>query len=495
MNTKQGLKQILIHQLPAWILLFCVFQPVLDVIGYWQQKLGWTNLPTLLVRMVFLGWMVLMGFFLSEKKRLYLIFGGVAALYLAGHVAACLQAGSEYHWIEDLLDQIRTLYLPLTALCFVTFLRRNPESWSALQKSLVVNFGLILLVMLLSAVTGTDPHFYETKNLGVRGWFIWKSPQSAILCMLVPMVIAWAERRFDGRRIPLAGVSLICFTTLFLAGTRLAFFCIAATGFGWLLLTLLFRRKKLRQALVILLCAVLLLALFPLSPMSRNQKEISKNIVIKQDRINAAAGVSPGTETTDDTEALAAAYRYNLQGLIDRFGIETVAHYYHNTLSARKIFENRIMRIAYCHLLMEQTAEKAPLARWFGLEIGQMHRTTEVYDFYSDSFRTDQQTFDPENDLHGVYYLCGIVGLLLLIAVLLTAAVRLALYLLYSRQPLTAELTGLAIAYGAGLLYAFETNSTLRRNNASVYLGLVIAAIWYLCGRTENDGRKMEEPT
>jgi hypothetical protein len=41
-------------------------------------------------------------------------------------------------------------------------------------------------------------------------------------------------------------------------------------------------------------------------------------------------------------------------------------------------------------------------------------------------------------------------------------------------------MAGFAIAYGLALIHAYFTASVLRRNNASIYLAIVLAGLWYL---------------
>ena len=47
----------------------------------------------------------------------------------------------------------------------------------------------------------------------------------------------------------------------------------------------------------------------------------------------------------------------------------------------------------------------------------------------------------------------------------------------------TLPMAAFAIAYGLGLIHAYYTASVLRRNNASFYLALVLAGLWYLSRR------------
>ena len=86
-----------------------------------------------------------------------------------------------------------------------------------------------------------------------------------------------------------------------------------------------------------------------------------------------------------------------------------------------------------------------------------------------------------ENDLHGMYFLTGAVGLGLMIVFLLFFGLRALIAVLRKpRQYFTLPLCAFAISYGLGLIHAYYTASVLRRNNASFYLALVLAGLWYL---------------
>ncbi|MBQ1823683.1 MAG: hypothetical protein II121_00880, partial [Fibrobacter sp.] len=65
----------------------------------------------------------------------------------------------------------------------------------------------------------------------------------------------------------------------------------------------------------------------------------------------APYGVPADARRTDDPRALAAAYRYGLQGLVDRFGLETVREQYDDSLDQSEIFGSRKMKIVFNELL------------------------------------------------------------------------------------------------------------------------------------------------
>ena len=487
--------------LPIVCLVICVLQPLLDVLSYWQVVLEMPNYVTLVLRLGLLGVMLLCALPFLRRKGLCAILLLAVLCYLCGHVLACVGVSSAYDWKEDLADQTRLLMLPVTAFCLIVYLQANEKVYSALRLGLVIDLAVILGIMALSAVTGTDPHTYAAKGIGVRGWFFWTSAQSAILSLLCPVVIAWTLERFGGKPLPLAAACLLSFGALFAFGTRLAYASLAVTGLCLCAAILISDKKRYPQALTVFLCMALFLALYPVSPMTKNQSEVLQNAEIKQQRVDCAAaeaaaqlGLDPAEEGRRDLRVLAAAYRYNLQGLVDRFGIERVAAAYEDSLDVVRICDDRVRKLIYCRLLAEDCAAKTPLAPLFGMEIGQTHTAeTEIYVFETDEWTLASEPSDPENDFFGVYYLCGIVGLGLLILFFLYFILNCVKAL--GRDPggmLSPVPAAFLTAFGIALVYGWSTVSVLRRNNASFYFAVILACLWHLCRNQASSRRKKE---
>ena len=492
MQSESTLRMRITTLLPRLAFFFCIIQPILDVIGYVQDALEIGNTITMTIRAFLLLSVSVLGFYLTGKKRVYLIFAAVVALYLTGHILACAgNTGGYLNWVEDLIDQMRTLLLPITTLCFITFFRENEKTVAAVKNGLFVNLCLIVLVMLVSAATGTDPHTYIEKEIGVRGWFIWSSAQSAILSMLAPLAIVWSLERFPGKSLPLAAVSLIAFGVLFAFGTRLAFVTIPIVGLVLSVTVLLADRRQLSQAIVIFLAAALFTALLPLSPMVKNRSAMRVNAETRRQRISATAtlaGAEPGAKTTDNPDVLSATYRYNLSGLIQRFGLERVARLYGNTLDSETICNDRTMKASFCRLEMEDATKASPLSQFFGIELRRTReKAVPKYSLETDSFRqpTDPYDYyDPENDFKGVCFLCGLNGLILLVGWIGGIGLRSGVCLLKDRKKyLQPQYMAWLLSFALAVCYAWFTVSVLRRNNASVYFALILAVLWYQSSR------------
>lgn len=478
--------------LPRFLFVFFLLQPILDVLGYWQREIGVMNGITMTVRALLSTLLLLLAWLRSERKWVYLVCICASLLYLTGHVLACAASTGGYlDPVEDLVEQARILFLPATALCLLTLLRREPEALGAVLNGLTADLCIICAAALLSRITGTDPTTYPNQKIGVLGWFLWANSQSAILGVLCPTVVAWTWKRTDGRLLPVAGAAALGLASLYLLGTRLAFAGLLVSGV-WLCVCFFAQGRRSRGcALVLLLLTLICAGLAPWSPMLRARAVQSDNAREKQALVDEAVSpyVPAGTRQTEDPEALRTAYRFFLNGLLDRFGLERVAEKYGGSLAQEEIWDRRRMLLTGCELLLE---DSAPLSRWFGLELGKMRQDTTVWNFNEGRWMETTQTFDPENDLLGVLYLCGWVGLAAVAALLAAAAIHACRVLLRAPRLLLDPLfASFLLAFGIGAVHAWFTVSTLRRNNASVYFALVLAVL--LSDRLLAD-RKRSEP-
>ena len=91
------------------------------------------------------------------------------------------------------------------------------------------------------------------------------------------------------------------------------------------------------------------------------------------------------------------------------------------------------------------------------------------------------ENYDVENDFHGIYVLYGLVGLVLLGAFFLYfLGLILWALLKNAKKYYTTEAGAWGVALVMALLHAFATAGILRRPNASFYLSVVLAVIYYL---------------
>jgi len=451
--------------LPGALVALCAAQPLLDVLSFWTQDLAWGSKLTLALRLLLFLCVVLTGFVLSGHKRAYWITAAVCAVLYAGHVLACLRANEAFtaaNLISDAVNFIRVAQIPLFTIAFITFLRCCRQGFASFERGITIAFWIIAAVELLSALTGTDPYTYSGKHIGLRGWFYGASTQSAILSMLVPLALCPALRSGNIRRwLP---VAVVGFAELFCFATRLAYMSLFVTAIGTGIIWAITRRGDRKIYIALLLCAAVCAAAFPVSPMRQNQQAVAANAVRKQENIDRL--VTQGKAEFGDQGYAYLTYAYDeyLGGTVERYGLEATAEMYGYSTKAADITNVRTIKINYCRLMLNTE----PLtSRLFGLSYDEM-----TYHGYC---------YDVENDFHGITYLYGWAGLACLLAFLgyfLVIIVR--ALIRNARRYFTVEAGACGVALCTCLAHIYNTAGVLRRPNASFYLCLILAAIWYL---------------
>lgn len=482
---------------PRLLCILCAIQPVLDALSYWQAELGISGVSVL--RTVLLVCIVLLGFTLSKKKKLYIFMFAGFALFWAAHVFACLQNGYT-GWQEDLANYIRVLQLPITTVCIVSCLRAQKESKDALLKGLFCAFAVLISLQVLALVTGTEPYTYSNKSIGLRGWSFWPNAQSAIISLLAPMAICFALKKWQTRFWPVLLVSLIAFAMLWLHGTRLAYLCLLLTAAGLALTVLILRLPK-KYLLVFLAVCLVFACLLPLSPMTANQKLVGENAEGKQqifenfltlgqqqadekqaaqkarsERVAQALETAPAevqtkaealfrlADTDPKTDRLQLAYSYFLPGLTSRFGIKQVAQAYDYSEQSNVIVNERTWKLTYCKLLMRSSNSR--LSMFVGVNVSDM-----MYDGLG---------YDCENDLFAMYFLYGAVGVaatVLFFGFFLFLIVK--AMIKKPKETFTWEAACLGIALLTLLAHCYFTCGVLRRSNTLFYFGVILALIYF----------------
>lgn len=453
------------RHLPQIILLLFVIQPFMDIVSYWLTVTGGGTTVSLLLRFGVLFATALLGFALSRNRKAYLLLAGAVVLLAAGHIAACAAFGYADP-VYDLTNYIRVVQIPLFAFCFITFLRESgEEGYRAIECGFVINFVIIVAVEALSAVTGTNPYTYPNKSLGLLGWFYFANSQSAILSAIVPVLLMQAIRKKNVWL--LIGGTAVSFGVLYLFATRLAYFAIFVCAIGLAAVQLLARCADRRAIAVLVVGAVLCGAGLSASPMARNQamqREIAQQKQLEVDQTIAQREAQYGTTVEEQPEVcLLPVYEEYLGGMVERFGAQRVMQHYEYTSDVTRLKDWREMKLTFCSFLMEDAGTPA---RLFGLELADMIQ--------------DGETYDVENDFHGIYFLYGTVGLAAFVLFLLYFAVLIvrALVRSFSRY-MTQEAGAFGVSLCLLLAHVYATAGVLRRPNASFYLSVVLAVIYY----------------
>lgn len=469
-EEKHSLRDRLAPRLPAILLVILILQPLLDILSYWTDRLGMSSAVTLLLRFAVFAVVCLLGFFTSARKKVYGVAAGACAFVLIGHVIACSIAGY-LDIVHDLTNFVRVVQMPLFVLCFISFVRANKKCYAAMETALIVNFWIISVSLVLSVVTKTSASTYQLSGFGLLGWFSTSNAQSAVVSMLAPIVVMCCYRKQNFWLFCLTAAA--AFAQLYFIGTRLAFLAIFAAAIGVPLVLLLIRqaRTSKRYIAVLFILMAVCCAFVKQSPMYANQhvyqtvmssKQNDANVMIRRtdDSENKNASFSPQKRY----HALSTIYNFYSPKLCQRFGTARVMSAYDYSSQVTDITATRHRKIIFCSMLLD---EHPFLSRVFGMELSRMAFNGDIYDV--------------ENDFHGIYFLYGWAGLALMLAFIGYFLYLIAKCLIKDwRKYFTTEAGACGISLCLCLVYAYCTAGMLRRPNASIYMSVLLAMVYYL---------------
>ena len=230
-------------------------------------------------------------------------------------------------------------------------------------------------------------------------------------------------------------------------------------------------RTSKRYIAVLVLILIACCATYKQSPMYINQNRYNEAMSYKQNdaerMIQRVEGNKTGTSTVTPEEryhALCTIYNFYSPNMCQRFGTARVMSAYGYSDQVTDITATRHRKIVFCEMLLD---EQPFTSRLFGMELGRMAFDGEIYDV--------------ENDFHGICFLYGWVGLAMMVAF-----IGYFLYLIVKclikdfRKYFTVEAGAFGIGLCLCLVYAYFTAGVLRRPNASIYMSVLLAVVYYL---------------
>ncbi len=455
-----------------------LIQPLLDVLSYFMRETGATTVTTAL-RTVLLAAVSLYGFVISDRKQFYAAgFALIGGFWLL-HMLNCLRMGYA-HPLWDTAEYLKLVQFPLWTMAFLTFFRKRDGLDMEVLGILALNFGVILLVIGLSYLTGRTAYTYEFPErgvqLGVLGWFGVPNAQSAVLSLLVPAVVLWGLRTEKLWLFSLcAGLG---FGLLYLTGTRLTFYTAVLAAAAFLVLILICR-KPLVFCLPMAVILVLLFSLKGVSPMEQRQKISAVSFATYQEKIDAVMGEDKDFAYQEGQEIPAEVLRkiekvytgiYGRRGvygevllgdLLDRYGTDKIMRTFDYSIRPQVLNNSRTRKLKALGLVWE---EADFLTHLLGVE-------------YSDAV-IGGHNYDPENDFPALLYYTGYLGTALYGAFVL-GILGYAAAAFFRRFPslMTPEFGTAAMMFALALGAAQLSGQVLRKPNVTVYFSLAAAML------------------
>lgn len=186
---------------PHFLLLFIVFQPILDLLTSFSiYVLHMSATVGIVVRFAFM--LLALGYLLLHHKQhgakkyiLYLcLFGIVLAIGLVNNV----MVKSPISFGEEVKFILKSVYPIVLLFGYIIALKELKNNEYVFHKIITyfLYATLILSISLIAAmVTGTDFQSYPHSKIGSRGWFFAGNDLSAIFAIMFPIVVLYSVHK------------------------------------------------------------------------------------------------------------------------------------------------------------------------------------------------------------------------------------------------------------------------------------------------------------
>lgn len=431
-----------------------MLQPILDIASYFAIETGMTGITSALRLAIFAAIMIY-AFILSDRKKVYVIFAGIMGVYWIAHMLACARDG--YSFVSDLNGFLRTVQMPALTIAFVTLFKRSEKFPQEVGKYFSINYGIIGASILLSFLLGMPVSTYKS-GVGIKGWFYTGNSQSYIIAVMAMLALYYFYNKKNN--VAFLITMLVAFVQMFFFGTLVTLYGIFITAGVFLIIMLWNREKRWVMAGGLVLAIVVTLLAMPYSPSRQQGAKEDEALHRWEDMLEDQENDSDMTpeeemHNLDDTI---------LKPLVDRFGYDKVLEVYGGKIEASDLIDSRQRKVNFGRLVM---AEQDVWGWIFGIEDADM--------VYGD------ETFDPENDLPAIFFFYGIAGILLYVAFLGYFALILCKDIFKNLRKLPVEkvILGLSLIFSLGC--AELSANVLRRPNASFFISVMLAYVYYLC--------------
>ena len=461
-----------------WILLLVIAQPILDVIAFFTASESGT--VSGYIRLAVMLALTLYAFINNYRKKEFIISAILIAAVFALHILNGLRVGYK-DFRSDLMYSVKVAYMPVMALVFCTF-ANSGNIKNQLFKGIIINAFITAAVILLSYITGTYTDTYGP-GWGISGWVISDNRccHSDILssCCVFLGYLAVRENMKPWVKV---SVSLLIFALLLTNGTQACFYSLFGIFVGYpvfLILRRFIANKSFSKFTAVTMFALALVAvvIYPYTPrykMEMYERSFFSDVQIKfVEKMNNMGydveNMSPQERmsTPEVHEALKEYYIHFLYSgmpdeTVESFDIDRIIWKYNATIEAGKIGDNRDMKEVFASLMFEDCDF---LTRCFGFEFATIGQDL---------------TADLENDWYAILYYYGYFGFAAYIFAVLYILRRIVKLLLADfKNSITDENFCLLMCFVLQLGLAFFSGAILRRPNASIYMSLVCALIYF----------------
>ncbi|WP_144613151.1 O-antigen ligase family protein [Bacillus cereus] len=295
------------NSFPHFLLLFIVFQPILDLLTSFSiYVLHMSATVGIVVRFAFM--LLALGYLLLHHKQqgakkyiLYLcLFGIVLAIGLVNN----LMVKSPVSFGEEVKFILKSIYPIVLLFGYIIALKELKNNEYAFHKIITyfLYATLILSISIIAAMaTGTDFPSYPNSKIGSRGWFFAGNDLSSIFAIMFPIVVLYSVHKTTSFSKAYYWIpTVLAMYASIMIGTKVGYGAIVITlgiALFFLFIEYMIHRKKEGKGFTYLVNTVVaavvlggLLVLTPQTPIAKNMSihlqiyEYKKSVQEEKDR-------------------------------------------------------------------------------------------------------------------------------------------------------------------------------------------------------------------
>ncbi|HHT7172219.1 TPA: O-antigen ligase family protein [Bacillus cereus] len=292
---------------PHFLLLFIVFQPILDLLTSFSiYVLHMSATVGIVVRFAFM--LLALGYLLLHHKQqgakkyiLYLcLFGIVLAIGLVNN----LMIKSPFSFGEEVKFIMKSVYPIVLLFGYIIALKELKNNRFAFHKIITyfLYATLILSISIITAMaTGTDFPSYPNSKIGSRGWFFAGNDLSSIFAIMFPIVVLYSVHKTTSfSKVYYWIPTVLAMYASIMIGTKVGYGAIVITlgiALFFLFIEYMMHRKKEGKGFTYLVNTIVaavvlggLLVLTPQTPIAKNMSihlqiyEYKKSVQDEKDR-------------------------------------------------------------------------------------------------------------------------------------------------------------------------------------------------------------------
>lgn len=475
-----------------WLFVLIVLQPLLDVIAFFSSSnestiAGYFRLLTMIV-------LVVIVFFKEKNNRRFLLAFSVIVIIYGLHVLNCIRVGY-INPKDDIIYMAKVAYMPVLALCFCCFIKNKADAELCIN-SIFINFIIVFCVIIISYITKTYTPTYDGP-IGISGWVIddnrcCHSDILATLCIFASYVAVKSNNKLLNIIVP-----FVVFTLLISNGTKACYLTVFAISAGYPLFLgfeHIIKKEKFdfRQILICIVFVFIFISsiiIYPFSPRYKvDHRENSYLQSVEQkfaeDMKNYGYdiyNVNPDDIENDQflKECFSDYYLHRIYGslpvLVETYGTDRIMKSLNYTVDSTYLEDTREMKKLYASFIFE---DSDTLTKLFGFEFSKLG---------------DDKSVDLENDWFAIFYYYGYLAIIAYLGLIVYFVIRVLRVCKadFSNQLNILNFT-LVLCFIIQLGLGYFSGAMLRRPNASIYLSLVIALLYYRTDLSKIRGKRLK---